>query len=315
MPTLERAGNRKTMTHKSVRTDALDCAYLERGPENRPPVLLVHGFPDDARTWSTVAEALANDGFRTIAPFVRGFGPTRLLPGAARSGEIAALARDVLALADALGLAQFHFIGHDWGARAGYALAVLAPDRLLTLTALAVAYGTNVSSQRIDVHQLRAYWYQWYFATPRGEAALRTERAEFCRDLWRTWSPGWQFDPAEYAATAAAFDNPDFVDIVLHSYRVRWGFARGDRAFAADAARLEQIPPIAVPTVVLMGGDDGATLPHSAAGKEHLFTAGYALHVVPNCGHFLQREQPRAVISAARTALRRDERSARRDGS
>jgi pimeloyl-ACP methyl ester carboxylesterase len=298
----------------SIRTAALECAYIERGPADGPVVMLLHGFPDDARTWDHIAEPLAADGFRTIAPFVRGFGPSRLVPGAARTGEIAALARDVLALADALGIAAFSVIGHDWGARAGYALAALAPERIVSLTALAVAYGTNVASQALDVHQLRAYWYQWYFATPRGAAALRDDRAGFCRDLWRTWSPGWNFGEAEYAATAASFENPDFVDIVLHSYRVRWGFAASDPRYVADAAVLDATPSISVPTVVLMGRDDGATLPASAAGKERFFTASYRLEIIAGSGHFLQREQPEAVLGAARSALRRDDLRARREG-
>ena len=291
----------------NVLTTTLDCAYVERGPDTGTPVLFLHGFPDDARTWDEVAGVLAADGYRTIAPFVRGFGPTRIRDGAARTGEIAALARDALGLADGLGLARFHVVGHDWGARAGYALAVLAPRRVMSLTALAVAYGTNVAAQRLGVDQMRAYWYQWYFATPRGEAALRTERADFCRDLWRTWSPGWGFDEATYAATAASFDNPDFVDVVLHSYRVRWGFSPGDAAYAADNAVLGNVPPISVPTRVLMGRDDGATLPGSAAGKEHHFVGGYSLDVLPDCGHFLQREQPRAVIAAVRASLLADD--------
>jgi pimeloyl-ACP methyl ester carboxylesterase len=298
----------------SVRTAALDCAYIERGPAHGPPVLLVHGFPDDARTWDAVAAALAGDGYRTIAPYVRGFGPTRLLPGAARTGEIAALARDVLTVADALGLPRFHFVGHDWGARAGYAVAALAPERVISLTTLAVAYGTNVATQQLDVHQLRAYWYQWYFATPRGAGALRDDRAAFCRDLWRTWSPGWTFGDDEFAATAAAFENPDFVEIVLHSYRVRWGFADGAPEFAADRVVLDATPLIEVPTVVLMGRDDGATLANSAVGKERLFCAAYAVHVLPDCGHFLQREQPAAVIAALRGALHREDAAARRQG-
>jgi pimeloyl-ACP methyl ester carboxylesterase len=293
------------MTASSVRTPSLDCAYLESGPSNGVPVVLVHGFPDDARTWDAVAPILAGEGFRTIAPFVRGFGGTQLLPGRARSGEIAALARDVLELADALGLHRFHYIGHDWGARPGYALAALAPRRLSTLTTLAVAYGTNVAAQAMDVQQLRAYWYQWYFATPRGERALRDARAEFCRDLWRTWSPGWMFAPADYDRTAASFDNPDFADVVLHSYRVRWGFvAGGDPAYATDSAALAGVPRLAVATTVIMGKEDGATLPQSAAGAEQFFDARYTLRVLEDCGHFIQREQPAAVIDAFREAAR-----------
>jgi len=221
---------------------------------------------------------------------------------AARTGEIAALARDMLDLADALSLPRFHVVGHDW-APAPYALAALAPQRLLSLTTLAVAYGTNVATQQLDVQQLRAYWYQWYLATPRGADALRSDRVAFCRDLWRMWSPGWAFDEAEYAATAASFDNPDFV---------RWGFVPGAAAFAADRAVLDATPLLDVPTVVLMGRDDGATLPNGATGKERLFASSYALHVVPDCGHFVQREQPAAVTAAVREALHRDAGAARR---
>jgi pimeloyl-ACP methyl ester carboxylesterase len=289
----------------SVRAGALDCAYFEHGPQTGVPVLLVHGFPDDARTWDLLAPAIAETGYRTIAPFLRGFGPTRLDPGEPRSGEIAALARDALALADALGLRRFHFVGHDWGARIGYALAGLAPERLLSLTAIAVAYGTNVASQRLDVHQLRAYWYQWYFATSRGAEALSTERAAFCRDLWRTWSPGWSFSDAEFDATAASFDNPDFVEIALHSYRVRWGFVPGSAAYVADAALLNRTPPVSVPTLVIMGRDDGATLFNSATGRESLFTARYDVHVLSGSGHFVQRERPDDVIGLVRAALAR----------
>jgi pimeloyl-ACP methyl ester carboxylesterase len=281
---------------------ALTCAYLERGPADGDVIFLVHGFPDDARTWDAVTPGLTADGFRTIAPFVRGFGPTRLHADAERTGEIAAVARDVLDLADALGIARFHIVGHDWGARAAYTVAALAPERVRTLTALAVAYGTNVGSQTIDAEQLRAYWYQWYFATPRGERALREDRAAFCRDLWRFWSPTWAFDEAEYARTAGSFENPDFVEIVLHSYRQRWGFAPGAAAYAADRAVLEAVPQLRVPASVLMGADDGATLPASAAGRESLFAAGYQVRILPGCGHFIPRERPHDVLTAVQAA-------------
>ncbi|MFN2459443.1 MAG: alpha/beta fold hydrolase [Candidatus Velthaea sp.] len=289
----------------SIRTRALHCAYYESGPRDGVPMFLIHGFPDDARTWRRVAAALAADGFRTIAPYVRGFGATRLLPNAPRVGEIAAVARDVLDLAEALGIERFHFVGHDWGARAGYALAAVAPQRLLSLSALAVAYATNVAAQRLDVDQLRAYWYQWYFATPRGEAALRDDRRAFCRDLWRTWSPGWNFDEAVYAATAESFESANFVDVVLHSYRQRWGFTAGDPLYARDRAVIESQPQIGVPTLVLMGRDDGATLHGSAAGKEQYFTGAYDLKILDGCGHFVQREQPAATIAALRRFLAR----------
>ena len=290
--------------HHIATTPDVHVAYREDGPRDGTPVLLVHGFPDDARTWDRVASVLAGDGYRTIAPYVRGFGPTRFVEGAERTGEVAALARDVLALADALSIERFHYVGHDWGARAGYAAAALAPRRIRSLTALAVAYGTNHASQSMPIDQTRAYWYQWYFATPRGEAELATGAHAFCRALWSYWSPNWRFDEAEYDFTAASFENPDFLAVALSSYRQRWGFAPGAAAYARDRDVLDRVPPLAVPTLTLMGRDDGATLPSSAEGKEALFTGPYRVDVVADSGHFVQREQPEAVDERVRAHLR-----------
>lgn len=276
-------------------TPELDVAFLELGPRDGEAVMLVHGFPDDAHTWDRVAPELAERGYRTIAPFVRGFGSTRVHEGLERTGELAALARDVLEFADALDLGEFHLVGHDWGARAAYGAAALAPRRIASLTALAVAYGTNHPDQSLSIEQTRAYWYQWYFATPRGERELETNRHAFCRALWRSWSPGWRFDEVEYDATAASFENPDFVVIALSSYRQRWGFVPGAVRYADERERLARIPPIAVPAQTLMGADDGATLPSSVEGKEALFTGPYRAEVFGGTGHFLQRERPGVV--------------------
>ena len=287
-----------------VSTRDLHVAYFERGPRDGTPVVLAHGFPDDARTWDAVANALAGEGYRTIAPFVRGFGPTLFQKEAVRTGELAALARDVLALADALELERFHCVGHDWGARAAYGAAALAPERLLSVTALAVAYGTNQPSQAMSIEQTRAYWYQWFFATDRGERELVTNARAFCRALWQYWSPGWLFDEAEYASTAASFDNPDFVQVTLSSYRQRWGFAKGADEYAPERRVLEGVPPLAVPTLVLAGADDACTLPTGFLGKESLFTGPYRLEMVPGSGHFVQRERPEFVAERVLTHLR-----------
>lgn len=283
-------------------TDAVRIAYRERGRPDARPVLLLHGFPDDALTWETVAEALAVAGFRAIAPYQRGFGES--IVRGEPSGEIAALAADALALADALGLARFDVVGHDWGARAAYAAAVLRPHRVRTVCALANAYGTTTPEQTLSVEQTRAYWYQWYFATARGARELETNRVAFCRALWRIWSPGWRCDEAEYAATARSFENRDFVAVVLSSYRQRWGFVPGAPAYAAERDRLAALPPVEVPTLTLLGADDGATLPSSALGKEPLFAAPYRVETLPGCGHFLQREQPAPVAERVIAHLR-----------
>jgi pimeloyl-ACP methyl ester carboxylesterase len=290
--------------HRVATTPDLHIAYVERGPRDGAPVLLVHGFPDDARTWDAVAADLADAGYRTIAPFVRGFGPTRFARGAVKTGEIAALARDVLAFADALEIERFHLVGHDWGARAAYGAAALAPRRIRSLTALGVAYGANAGTQRLPIAQTRAYWYQWYFATPRGEEELETNRYAFCRELWENWAPGWRFAGAEYDATAASFQNADFVAVAISSYRQRWGFAPGAPAYRKERAVLSAWPQLSVPTLVLMGRDDGATLPSSADGKEALFEGPYRLEIVPDSGHFIQRERPGLVAERVRAHLR-----------
>lgn len=289
---------------RTVDTRDLHVAYLERGPASGVPVLLYHGWPDDAHTWDALASVLAAEGYRTLAPFVRGFGPTRFAAGAEKSGEFAALASDVVAFADALDLERVHVVGHDWGARAGYGAAVLAPQRLRSLCTLAVAYGTNHAAQTMEIAQTRAYWYQWYFATQRGAAELERNRHAFCRALWGYWSPGWQVDDAEYARTAASFDNPDFVAITLSSYRQRWDFVAGAAAYADARTVLAAVPPIEVPTLALMGRDDGATLPSSAVGKESLFTGPYRVEVLERAGHFLQRERPDAVAERVLAHLR-----------
>ncbi len=283
----------------TVVTPRLEIAYEERNPGAAEAVVLVHGFPDDARTWDAVLELPVFARRRTIVPWLRGFGATRFLdPGAPRTAGTGALARDIIDLLDALGIERCTLVGHDWGARAGYAAAVLAPERFERLIAIAVAYATNVPGQILDYDQAHAYWYQWFFTTPRGEAALVSDRRELCRYLWRTWSPSWRFDDAEFERTAAAFDNPDFAAVVLHSYRRRWGFAPADPRDAEDDARLANDPPISVPTVVLHGDEDGATLVAATADKERYFTGGYVRTLVRGAGHFVQREAPAAVAAA-----------------
>ncbi len=283
---------------KSIRTSRLKIGYLERGPVDGPVVVLVHGFPDDALTWDSVTAPLADRGVRTLAPYLRGFGSTHFLDeGANRTGQLSALTRDLVEFLEALGIERCLLVGHDWGGRAVYGAAVLAPQRVAGLLALSVGYGTSHPGQAaISNEQVRAYWYQWYFATARGEATLSDDRHAFCKLLWRTWAPSWNFADAEFDATAASFENPDFVAIALHSYRHRWGFAASDSDYAADEAALAAIPPVTVPAVVLHGDQDGATLRETVAGRERFFTAGYRFNSIAGAGHFIQREQPQVVV-------------------
>jgi pimeloyl-ACP methyl ester carboxylesterase len=283
----------------SVQTSCLDMAYEERGEPQGPPVLLLHGWPDDARTWDGVVETLGHHGCRIITPYLRGCGPTRFRDASImRSGQLAALGQDVVEFLEALALEDLVLVGHDWGARAAYIAAALRPERLRGLVTLAVGYGTNDPGQPLSYPQTRLYWYHWFFATERGRAALETDRRALCRFLWETWSPGWQFSPEEFETTASSWDNPDWVAVTAHSYRHRWGNAVGDLRYRDLEARLAQLPVIRVPTSMLHGAEDGVTLPETSAGKEGCFAAGYERQVKPGVGHFIQRENPAIVVEA-----------------
>lgn len=289
-------------------TPHLALAYEERNASSQDVVVLVHGFPDDVRTWDALLACEPFARARTIVPYVRGFGATRFRDDAApREAHASVLARDILDLLDALGIARCTLVGHDWGARAAYGAAVLAPERIAALVAIAVGYGTNVPGAAMSYAQAQAYWYQWFFATPRGTAALRDDRRALCRHLWHAWSPSWRFGGDTYDATAASFDVPDFAAIVTHSYRHRWGFAPADlreSLAAADDALLAGMPKIAVPTLVIHGDEDGATLLEATADREDFFSAAYERIVVRGVGHFVQREAP-AVVAAAYAAFRK----------
>lgn len=292
-----------------ARTPGLEIAYEERNPDADDVVVLVHGFPDDARTWDALVTREPFVRARTIVPSLRGFGATRFRdPATPRQAHASALARDVVDLLDALGIARCTLVGHDWGARAGYGAAILAPERIARLVALSVGYGTNVPGQTLSYAQAHAYWYQWLFATPRGEAALRDDARDLCRYLWTTWSPTWNFATEALEATAKSFANPDFPAIVTHSYRHRWGFAAadlGDARAREDDALLGTLPPITVPTLVVHGAVDGATLLDATANREAFFAAAYERVVVAGAGHFVQREVPDAVAAAYAAFARR----------
>ncbi len=281
-----------------IETDKLRVGFEVSGPPDAPPVVLVHGWPDDVRTWDAFLHPLRAAGYRVIRPFLRGYGPTRFLSQSTpRSGQLAALAGDLMAFADALGLERYALIGHDWGARAAYIAASQRPERISHCIALSVGWGTNTPDQTLSLQQSRNYWYHWFFATARGAAELEQDRRALARFMWNTWSPSWKFAESEFNNTAASFDNPDWVAICLHSYRHRWGFAEGDPAYDALEQRLAQTPRIMTPTLVLHGAEDGANHPSSSAGKEKLFGHRYRRVVIPGAGHFPQREKPDEVIA------------------
>ncbi len=293
------------MSAKTVTTPTLRIAYEERGVRDAATFLLLHGWPDDVRTWGYVADRLAEEGYRVLCPYLRGFGPTRFRNASVmRSGQISALGQDVVDFAETLELRDFVLVSHDWGARAAYVAAVLIPERIRALVTLSVGYGTNTPDQVLSFDQARQYWYHWYFALERGRKALERDRQDFTRRLWRLWSPSWRFTDEEFEATAVSFDNPDWIDVTLHSYRHRWGYALGDPHHEALERRLATPEKVQVPTFMLHGAEDGATLLETSAGKEGFFTAGYRREVLPGVGHFPQRERPQAVIEACLQAAR-----------
>ncbi|WP_426318356.1 alpha/beta fold hydrolase [Pseudoduganella sp. R-43] len=289
-----------------VNTDRLRIAFRQHGDLQGEPIILLHGWPDDMHTWDGVLPLLAGSGYRLIVPSLRGFGETRFLdPATPRSGQLSALAQDLLDFATALGIERFNVVGHDWGARAAYNAALLAPERVMRCMALSVGWGTNDPGQALSLHQARNYWYHWYMATDRGAEALRKDRREFALLLWRTWSPSWHFGEGVFHDAMHAWDNPDWVDITLHSYRHRWGLALPDPHYALQEERLRHESMISVPTLTLHGTEDGANSPQTSEHKAHLFSGPYHRALLAGVGHFPQRENPGAVADALLAWLQR----------
>ncbi len=292
----------------TVRAPTLEIGYEEWGEAAGAPVVLLHGFPDDAHAWSEVAPPLAARGCRVLAPYLRGYGPTRFLDATGpRMAQQAAIGQDLLDFLDALGIERAALGGYDWGGRAACITAILAPARVRALVTIGGYNVQNTIATPVPASALqeRANWYQWYFNTERGQLGLEKNRREICRLLWRDWSPGWRFDDATFEQAAAAFDNPDFVPVVIHSYRHRYRNAPGEPRFDAIERRLAERPRIEVPSVILHGRDDGVDPPRRSEPHLALFPDGTARHVIPDAGHFLPREQPGAVVEALVSLLDR----------
>ncbi len=284
---------------RTVETPDLAIGYRQWNPGGTATAVLLHGWPDSPACWRSVAGQLAQAGYRVLAPALRGFAPTRFLrPETARSGQLAALGTDLLAFIDALGLQHPVLVGHDWGARAAANACGLRPGVASHLVMLSVGYATNHPGQVLTLEQARNYWYHWFMATPRGERTVRDDRRSFARMMWQTWSPPGWFDEADFQEAAIAFDDPDWVDVVLHSYRHRWGHAAGDPSFAAAEALLDPAPRLSVPTLVIHGGADYCNHPDTSSGREPYFTGRDDRRVLPGVGHFPPREAPDAVAAA-----------------
>ena len=294
----------------SVDTDVLSIAYEERGPSTGFPVILLHGFPDDVRAYDEVVPRLVGAGYRTLVPYLRGHGPTRFRdPAAPRMAEQAALGQDVIDFADALRLPRFALAGYDWGGRAAAIAAALRPNRVrgAVLVAGYTIQNTVAPSRPISAEAAQRVWYQWYFNTEQGRAGLEANRRDICLHLWRQISPTWHFSDDTFNRTAPSFDNPDFVDVVIHSYRHRIGNAPGEPRFRDIETRLAQRPPITVPSIVLYGADDGVVRPtaEASAAERAVFPELVARRVVQGVGHFMPREAPADMASALLELLER----------
>src|SRR3954470_16332096 len=286
---------------KQIDAGVLNVGYAEAGPSDGPAVLLLHGWPYDIHSYVDVAPLLASAGYRSIIPYLRGYGTTRFLSGeTVRNGQQAALAVDIIALMDALNVEKAVVAGYDWGARTADIMAALWPERC---KALVFVSGYLIGSQAANRAPLPPkaeleWWYQYYFATERGRAGYDKYRREFAKLIWQLASPKWSFDDATFDRSAAAFDNPDHVSIVIHNYRWRLGLAEGERQYDAIEQKLAGGPAISVPAITMEGDANGAPHPPPAAYRAK-FTGRYEHRTIAGgIGHNLPQEAPRKFAQA-----------------
>ena len=287
---------------QSIKAGCLEVFYHAAGPEDGDPVILLHGFPYDIRAYDSVSASLAEQGYRCLVPYLRGYGPTRFLSSETmRSGQQAALGADLLAFMDALSVKTAFLGGYDWGGRAACIVAALWPERVPGIVSCGQGYNIQDiagAGEPAPAAEEARYWYMYYFHTERGRAGLTHNRRDICRHIWSLWSPSWRFDDETWAATASSFDNPDFVEIVLHSYRHRFGGILGDPAYDGIEARLAEQPQIVVPSIVLQGRDDGVDPPVEEGFDRPHFTGFYERRIVDGTGHNLPQEAPDAFVAA-----------------
>lgn len=284
-----------------IQAGVLTVGYADEGPADGPVVVLLHGFPYDIHAYEEVAPLLVKAGCRVIVPYLRGFGPTRfVLASTPRSGEQAALGADLLALMDALHVQKAVLAGYDWGGRAACVVAALWPERCLGLVSLNSYNIQNIATAMQPAAPGREHllWYQYYLHSERGRAGLALNRHDFAHLLWQQWSPTWSFTPAQFQQTSPAFDNPDFVDVVIHSYRHRFGLVAGDPAYADFQQRLSEQPAISVRSITFDGADDGVNPAKAALAEAHQFSGRRDHRVVEDAGHNLPQEKPHVFANA-----------------
>ncbi|CAH0300876.1 Epoxide hydrolase B [Massilia sp. Bi118] len=284
-----------------IKAGLLDVGYVEVGPADGKPVILLHGWPYDINSFAEVAPLLASQGYRVIVPHLRGHGTTRFLSNdTLRNGQQAAVALDIIALMDALKIDKAVLAGFDWGARTADIIAALWPERCKALVSVNGYLINNLERNRLPLapEAERGWWYQYYFATERGRTGYEVNRRAFNRVIWKTNSPRWAFDDATYERSAASFDNPDHVAIVIHNYRWRLGVAPGEARYDEIERKLAAGPSIAVPTITLDGDADGVTPATDGKAYAARFTGKRIHRIVPGAGHNLPQEAPRAFADA-----------------
>jgi pimeloyl-ACP methyl ester carboxylesterase len=291
---------------KEILAGVLKVAYFDYGSSEGTPVFLLHGFPYDVHSYDAVIPVLVSNGCRVITPYLRGYGPTQFLSeDTLRSGQQAVLAHDLLTFMDSLEISKAVLAGYDWGGRAACILAALWPDRVQALVSVG---GYNIHDipgsvePQIPENEYR-YWYQYYFHSERGRAGLFKNRRELCKLLWRLWSPTWKFTDEDFNRSASSFDNPDFVDVVIHSYRHRFGLVSGDPSVEETEQRLTKLPKISVPSITLDGYDDGVAPLGGSADHHHFFTGEYEHRVIRGVGHNLPQEAPQEFAAAVLSAI------------
>lgn len=295
------------MITRNIQAGVLSVTLHEAGPPDGPPVFLMHGFPYDIHAYAQVVPLLAARGCRVYVPYLRGFGATRFLSDSTpRSGEQAALGNDLRELMDALHVSNAVLAGYDWGGRAACVVGALWPERCAGLVSFNSYNIQNIAQSMVPdtPENERSYWYQYYFHSERGRAGLAKDRRGICKLLWKLWSPTWAFDEATFERSAAAFDNPDFVDVVIQSYRHRYALAAGDPALLDIERRLAAQPPITVRSITFDGADDGVRPVAPASQHGHLFTGEREHRVVPGVGHNMPQEVPDVFADAVMELVR-----------
>ena len=301
LPTIQPGTNTSFRSLKQIDAGVLNIGYAEDGPADGPAVILLHGWPYDIHSYVDVAPLLATAGYRVIVPYLRGYGTTRFLSSDTfRNGQQSVVAVDATALMDALKIQKAIIGGYDWGARTADIIAALWPERCKGLVSVSGYLIGSQASGELPLPPEAEYqwWYQFYFATDRGKAGYDKNRHDFNKLIWRLASPKWNFDDATFERTAASFDNPDHVDIVIHNYRWRQGLAKGEAKYDELEAKLATGPTISVPTITMEGDDNGAPHPPPSAYKS-MFTGRYEHRTITGgIGHNLPQEAPQAFAQA-----------------